>query len=64
MALILVVDDEVSIVEFLVMLIEECQHTAVCAYNGAQAFALTQVHHPALVISDVMMPLMEWPYPH
>ena len=59
MATVLVVDDERPIADMLVEIIEDSGHNALSAYNGVEALALAQRHHPDLIISDVMMPLMD-----
>lgn len=59
MAIVLVVDDEDSIVHLLAEVISDAGHTPLTATNGRDAFALAQVHHPELIISDVMMPQMD-----
>jgi DNA-binding response OmpR family regulator len=56
--LILIVDDEISIVEMLAELVMELGYTPLVAYNGQQALALAREHWPALVITDLMMPLL------
>ena len=56
---ILVVEDEATIAELLVELIEEYGYEAVRAKNGAEGLNLARRHHPALIISDVMMPVMD-----
>jgi CheY-like chemotaxis protein len=59
MAKVLVVDDEEYIVDLLSLLLEDNGHTAIPAYNGRQALDLALREQPALVIADVMMPLMD-----
>src|SRR5689334_21207663 len=59
MAVVLVVDDELSIVEMIADLIADHGHTALTAFNGASALVLARAERPALIISDVMMPLMD-----
>ncbi len=53
---VLVVDDEVHIVDFLTVLLEEEGCTVFRAFNGLQAWEVSEQCHPDLVISDVMMP--------
>ncbi|MBC8162664.1 MAG: response regulator [Roseiflexaceae bacterium] len=57
--LILVVEDEATIAELLVEVIEEYGYAALRAKNGAEGLKLARHHHPALIISDVMMPVMD-----
>lgn len=62
MALVLIVDDvddDETIVEMLVDVIVETGHTAITAANGAAAPTLARGRPPALIISDVMMPVMD-----
>lgn len=59
MATILVVDDESTIVDLLVDIIEEHGHTAVQASNGIEGLVAARDRRPDLIISDVMMPLLD-----
>jgi CheY-like chemotaxis protein len=59
MALVLIVDDDETIVEMLADLVIEAGHTAITAANGAAALALARARAPALIISDMMMPVMD-----
>jgi CheY-like chemotaxis protein len=59
MATVLVVDDEDSIVDLLADVVSDAGHTALTATNAFDALELARCHHPTLVISDVMMPLMD-----
>ena len=59
MAYVLVVDDEVPIVAVLAELVEDCGHIALTAFNGADVLAVALATPPALIISDVMMPVMD-----
>lgn len=54
--LILVVDDEPNIVDFLSLLLEEEGYRVRQAANGREALAAIEDERPRLVISDVMMP--------
>lgn len=58
MALVLIVDDDAMIVEMLADVAVEAGHTVITAANGADALALARAQLPALIISDVMMPVM------
>ncbi|MHB1006707.1 MAG: response regulator [Chloroflexota bacterium] len=58
MAKVLVVDDEEFIVDLLSLLLEDDGHTPLSAYNGRQALEIVRRELPALVIADVMMPIM------
>ena len=55
---VLVADDEVHIVEFLALLLEDEGCQVLKAFNGLQAWEASERFHPDLVISDVMMPGM------
>jgi DNA-binding response OmpR family regulator len=55
-ALILVVDDEPNIVDFLSLLLEDEGYRVRQALNGREALSVIREEPPQLVISDVMMP--------
>lgn len=57
-ALVLIVEDEEPIAEALTYIIEEAGYRAVAAENGRQGLEITRARHPALIITDLMMPLM------
>jgi CheY-like chemotaxis protein len=59
MATVLIVDDECAIVDLLCELVIDAGHLPVAAYNGREALSLAQLQHPALIISEVMMPVMD-----
>jgi DNA-binding response OmpR family regulator len=56
-ALILVVDDEPQIVDFLSLLLEDEGYRVRQAYNGRDAMRVIDEEPPHLVITDVMMPV-------
>ena len=56
---ILVVDDDIPILDMLTEMLEDCGHTTLRAINGKQALALAKQHHPDIIITDVMMPIMD-----
>jgi CheY-like chemotaxis protein len=58
-AKILVVDDEEYIVDLLSLLLEDDGHVPLRAYNGREALEMAVRERPALVIADVMMPVMD-----
>jgi CheY-like chemotaxis protein len=58
MAIILIVDDEPTISAMVAELVEDHGHKALRARHGAEALELAREHMPALIISDVMMPVM------
>jgi DNA-binding NtrC family response regulator len=55
-ALILVVDDEPHIVDFLSLLLEDEGYRVRQARNGREALSAIEQEPPHLIISDVMMP--------
>jgi PAS domain S-box-containing protein len=59
MARILVVDDQPAGRELTAMLLGHRHHEVLEAGNGAQALALISQHHPDLVITDLLMPVMD-----
>jgi signal transduction histidine kinase/CheY-like chemotaxis protein len=59
MAIILVVDDRSTNRQFLVTLLGYWGHQLLEAADGAEALALVRAEHPALVITDILMPTMD-----
>ena len=59
MATILVADDRPSNREVLVTLLGYQGHRVLEAGDGSQALAIAQAEHPALVITDILMPTMD-----
>src|SRR5688500_1107037 len=59
MATVLVVDDEFGIGEVLEAILTEAGHEVILAVNGKQALAKLAEAAVALVISDLMMPVMD-----
>ncbi len=57
-ALVLIVEDEEPIAEALTYIIEEAGYRSAAAENGKQGLEIARAHHPALIITDLMMPLM------
>src|SRR5918911_5057956 len=57
-AVILIVDDEAPVRDFLALVLEDLGHRVVAAINGRHALTVAAQEHPDLVISDVMMPSM------
>lgn len=53
---ILIADDEQDIVESLKFVLENCNYTCYCAYNGEDGLKLAREIEPDLIILDVMMP--------
>ncbi len=56
--LILIAEDEESIGEMLAMFVKYLGYTPLVAQNGQQALALAREHWPALLITDLMMPML------
>lgn len=56
---VLIVEDERSLLELLALLIEELGYEVLTAGNGKEALQIIENEDPALVISDVMMPIMD-----
>lgn len=57
--LVLVVDDEPSIVELIVQVLEDEGCACLRAYNGSQAWNVLRSRHVDLLLSDIMMPGMD-----
>ena len=55
---ILIVEDDPDIRQMLVALLQGEGHAVVTADNGRQAFDMARAHHPALILLDLMMPIM------
>lgn len=53
---ILIVDDEQDIVESLKFVLEGCNYSCYCAYNGEDGLKMAREIIPDLIILDVMMP--------
>jgi CheY-like chemotaxis protein len=59
MARILVVDDEPSIVKLVKTTLVGRGHTVDEAFDGVEAIAQAKLHHPDLILLDIMMPRMD-----
>lgn len=59
MTLILVIDDEISIVEMLSTFLEEEGLQVMTAYNGQEGLERLANARPTVVVSDVMMPVLD-----
>ena len=55
---VLVVDDDPDMRALLTMALEVGGTQVIAAANGAEAYNLARVHHPALIVLDLMMPVM------
>lgn len=53
---VLVVDDEKSVADTLVLILKRAGHKAAAVYDGASALKLVETFRPECVISDVIMP--------
>jgi DNA-binding response OmpR family regulator len=58
MAMILIVDDEEPLRDFLTLVFEDAGYEVRTAIHGVQALEIVAQDLPDLVISDVMMPLL------
>jgi adenylate cyclase len=58
-ATILIVDDEPKNVDYLEQELEGFGYSTVSASNGAEALAIVEATPPALILLDVMMPVMD-----
>ncbi|HEY4492899.1 MAG TPA: response regulator [Acidobacteriota bacterium] len=56
---ILLVDDEEDILDFLELILEEQGYSVIKANSGKEALAAAQMHHPELILLDIMMPEMD-----
>lgn len=56
---ILLVEDEASLREILAHILEQEGYRVLAAGNGREALTLLQHHVPALVITDLMMPVVD-----
>lgn len=56
--LVLIVEDEEPIAEALSYIVEDHGYEVLIAQHGKQALELLREHHPALIITDLMMPQM------
>ena len=58
MAKILIVDDELTIRDYLSIVVSELGHQPLCAENGKIGLEMVKKENPDLVISDMVMPIM------
>ncbi len=56
---LLVVDDDPDMVELLLGVLEHAGYEARSASNGMEALAAVAEHRPALVLLDMLMPIMD-----
>lgn len=57
-SLVLIAEDDEPIALALAMIVEDEGHRVLHANDGQEALALALRHHPALIITDLMMPRM------
>ncbi|MGZ3582212.1 MAG: response regulator [Ktedonobacterales bacterium] len=57
--LVLIAEDEEPIAEAIALIVEDAGYTPLVAAHGKQALELARLRHPALVITDLMMPQMD-----
>ncbi|MDQ4099325.1 MAG: response regulator, partial [Chloroflexota bacterium] len=57
-SLILLVEDDPYIREFLALMLSEEGFRTAEAANGAEALRLAALQQPSLVVSDIMMPVL------
>jgi CheY-like chemotaxis protein len=56
---ILVVDDDPDVLELIVAMLERAGYHPRVATNGREALAAVERHQPALVLLDMLMPVMD-----
>jgi CheY-like chemotaxis protein len=56
---ILVADDEEDIKEILKMFLEGCGYEVVTAFDGLDAIQRVEESRPALILMDIMMPVLD-----
>ena len=59
MALILVVEDDPDNQDVLTTMLQIAGHTTILASNGAEALKLAVEKHPALILMDMGLPVMD-----
>lgn len=57
-SLVLIAEDEEPIAEAIALIVEDAGYTPLVAAHGKQALELARQMQPALVITDLMMPLL------
>ncbi len=56
--LVLIAEDEEPIADALAMIVADAGYTPLLASHGKQALELARERHPALILTDLMMPLL------
>jgi two-component system, chemotaxis family, chemotaxis protein CheY len=59
MALILVIDDVAQMRDLVRRMLERAKHTVIEAEDGERGLAVFEEQHPAIVITDLLMPKKE-----
>lgn len=57
--LVLIAEDEQPIADALAMIVADAGYTPLLASQGKRALELTRERHPALILTDLMMPLLD-----
>jgi len=57
--LVLLVDDDTSILSYLAQVMEAEGYRTICATDGMEALALARQHKPDCITMDIMMPVMD-----
>jgi CheY-like chemotaxis protein len=55
---VLIVDDDLDMIEVLELVLQDAGYTTRSALNGQQALAAVAVEMPALIVLDMLMPVM------
>ena len=58
-SLVLIAEDEQPIADALAMIVADAGYTPLLASQGKQALELARARHPALILTDLMMPLLD-----
>ncbi|CAA9588164.1 MAG: hypothetical protein AVDCRST_MAG18-4307 [uncultured Thermomicrobiales bacterium] len=58
-ALVLIAEDELPIAEIVADVVADAGHASLIAPHGRAALDLARAHRPALIITDLMMPLLD-----
>jgi CheY-like chemotaxis protein len=56
---VLVVDDDPDMVDAITMVLEQGQYASRCAENGKEALVEVEKRRPALILLDMLMPIMD-----
>lgn len=57
--IVLIAEDEEPIAQAIAFIVEDLGYTPEIALHGKQALELVRTSHPALIITDLMMPQMD-----